>query len=204
MIMLLRACRFGVRLVPLLAFAILLAASEVRTLAQTDTTVLVAYYSRSGNTRTMAEAVVEGARGVDGVQVVLKSIDEVVAEDLAAAQGLVLGSPTYYANMAGAMKSFIDDWGLRYRVRLIGKVGGAFATGGSRTGGREHVIVSLVLAMLNNGMSVVGPVIDDRLGYPGASALAPAEGEAITEAELDEARALGRRVAELARQVTQP
>ncbi len=202
--MLLRLRRPGVRLAPVLVLATLAAAHEATALAQTDTTVLVAYYSRSGNTRTMAEAVVEGARGVDGVRVVLKSIDEVTAEDLTGAQGVVLGSPTYFANMAGAMKSFIDDWGLRYRVSLIGKVGGAFATGGSRTGGRGHVIVSLLLAMLNNGMSVAGPVIDNRLGYPGASALAPAEGEAITDAELDEARALGRRVAELARQVTGP
>ena len=200
----LRPRRPRVWLVPVLVLAALAAAPEARPLAQPDTTVLVAYYSRSGNTRTLAHAVVEGVRGVDGVRAVLKSIDEVTAEDLTDAQGVVLGSPTYYANMAGPMKSFIDDLGLRYRVSLIDKVGGAFATGGSRSGGRGHVIVSLVLAMLNHGMRIVGPVIDDRLGYPGASALAPAEGESITDVELDEARALGRRVAELARQVAGP
>ena len=171
---------------------------------QTEAKVLVVYYSQSGNTERLAKVVAEGARRVDGVSVTLKAVADVTREDLVEADGLVLGSPTYYANIAGPMKSFIDDWAFRYGVYLGGKVGGAFSTGGGDTGGKEHVVVSLLLAMMNNGMVVAGPTHEEaevKFGYPGASALTPTPGSDFSAAELENARLLGERIARLALKV---
>ena len=158
-------------------------------------TVLVAYYSQSGNTEKMAQAVADGARLIPQTTVVLKKVADVSADDLKKADGMVLGSPTYWGNMAGPVKMFIDDWFLKYKVALTDKVGGAFASGGAETGGKEHVIASLNLAMVNGGMVLVGPV-RDGLGAAGVSAVSPVNDEALKEC-----RALGERVATIARRL---
>src|SRR5262249_17242355 len=72
--------------------------------------VLVAYYSLTGNTEQMADGVAEGVKRVPGVIVQLKKVDDVSQKDLEAADAILLGSPTYYANLPGKMKVVIDDW----------------------------------------------------------------------------------------------
>ena len=120
--------------------------------------VLIAYYTMTGTTQGLARIVAEGADEVDGVNVALKPIGTVTIDDLRDSEGIILGSPTYYGNMAGPMKSFIDSIGLEHGSPfLAGKIGGAFATGGGSAGGKEHVIISLLLAMINTGMMVAGP-----------------------------------------------
>lgn len=158
-------------------------------------TVLIVYYSLSGNTEAMARGVAAGAEAVAGVEVVLKTVAEVSREDLETAEGIIIGSPTYYANMAAPVKQFIDDWYFQKMV-LFDKVGGAFATGGGRTAGRETVVNSLLLAMLNNGMIVVGPLYESW-GTFGASAITAPPDEGVSGDELDDARRLGKRVAEV-------
>lgn len=163
--------------------------------------VLIVYYSGTGNTEKMAMAVSEGAKKDSEVVVVTKKVSEVTKEDLLDADGIILGSPTYYANMAGPMKTFIDDWAFKYNVYLRDKVGGAFATGAGRTGGKEHVVSSLLLAMLNDGMIIVGPVYDEgKYGAFGASALTADPKKGISEDEFGDARLLGERVAAVAKQ----
>ena len=163
--------------------------------------VLIVYYSGTGNTEKMAKAVAEGAKKDSDVVVVTKKVSEVTKEDLLDADGIILGSPTYYANMAGPMKTFIDDWAFKYNVYLRDKIGGAFATGAGRTGGKEHVVSSLLLAMLNDGMIIVGPVYDEgKYGAFGASALTSDRKKEIGEDEFGDARLLGERVASVAKQ----
>ena len=165
--------------------------------------VLVVYYSMSGNTAALAQAVVDGARLVDGVEAVARSVDQVTADEVRAADGLILGSPTYYAGIAAPLKAFIDGWP-NHAIYLGDKVGGAFATGGGPTGGKEFVVVSLLLAMMNSGAVVAGPLYQDdgvRFGYPGASATTPTPGEPLTEDEREEGRRLGQRVADVARRL---
>jgi NAD(P)H dehydrogenase (quinone) len=136
------------------------------------------------------------------VVVVTRKVSEVTKEDLLDADGMILGSPTYYANMAGPMKTFIDDWAFKYNVYLRDKIGGAFATGAGRTGGKEHVVSSLLLAMLNDGMIIVGPVYDEgKYGAFGASALTGDPKKEISEDEFGDARLLGERVAAVAKQL---
>ncbi len=157
--------------------------------------VLVVYCSATGNTEKMAKAVAQGAQKVPGTTVSVKTVKEVTASDLTAANAIVLGSPTYFGNIAGPMKVFIDDWFFKYKVPLIDKVGGAFSTGAAETGGKEHVIYSLVIAMMNAGMIVAGP-LESSFGVAGASAVDP-----VNEAALKEARALGEHVADVARRL---
>jgi NAD(P)H dehydrogenase (quinone) len=158
--------------------------------------VLIVYFSVTGNTEKMAHGVAEGAKSVAGIEVILKKVEEVTREDVETADGLILGSPVYYANMAAPMKKFIDDW-YDEKITLFDKVGGAFATGGGITAGRETTINSLLLAMLNNGMIVVGPLYESW-GTFGSSARTAPPDEGVNEEELDDARRLGDRVARVA------
>lgn len=168
--------------------------------------LLVAYYSRTGNTEKMAHGVVEGAAGVPGVIIMLRKVGEVSKEDLDAADGIILGCPTYFANLPGEMKTIIDDWNWKMKVDFTDKIGGAFATAGGRTGGQEHVVVSLLLFMLNNRMVVAGPLYRNEKtgsvwGEPGATAITGPLGPGVSEGELDGARRLGERVAHLAKKM---
>ena len=162
--------------------------------------VLVAYHSRSGNTERMAEAVAEGVRMVPRTQVVVRRVGNVTADELFAADAIVLGSPVYWSNMAGEVKAFIDDWQFKFGVypefKLKNKVGAAFATGGQISSGKELTMLSILAAMLGNYMITVGGG-----GAFGASATTEGNSPGIDEQELFSARELGRRVADVARAV---
>jgi hypothetical protein len=150
----------------------------------------------------MARGVVEGARRVPGVVVVLKKVTEVTKEDLVAADGIVLGCPTYFANIPGEMKVLLDDWNWKWKVDFTDKVGGGFATAGGEMGGQGHVVTSLLLFMLNNRMVVAGPLYRNEKsgsiwGESGAAAITGPLDEGVSEGELDGARRLGERVASL-------
>jgi len=172
----------------------------------TTVRVLIAYHSRRGNTEKMAQAVADGARRVAGVAVTVKRVQEITKEDLEAADGLALGSPTYFAGIAGEMKVIIDDWNWKWKVDFTDKVGGAFATGGGQTGGKEQTVVSLLLFMLNNRMVVAGPLYQDETGEDiwgeiGSSAMTGPLDVGVGDGELDAARRLGDRVAQLAKKL---
>ncbi len=160
-----------------------------------DRVVLVAFYSRTGNTEAMANAVAEGARDVSGVRVELKPISAVSATELEGIAGLLVGSPTHWGNIPPEVATFIAEW------PFLGEtVAGAFATAGNPGGGSENVLQSLISAFLNHGAMVVGPVFGEpggrRWGWMGAAALTGPVGPGVNEVELDGARRLGRRVAE--------
>ena len=91
--------------------------------------ILVVYYSETGNTRAMAEAVAEGAEEVVGPGVELKTAKETTVEDLIAADSIAFGSPEHFYYMDGTLKTLIDRAWLQRR-QLQGKVFGAFASAG--------------------------------------------------------------------------
>src|SRR3989442_5415237 len=82
----------------------------------------------------MARAVVDGAKSVPGARVVLKRVGDVTGDDLFASDALIVGSPVYWSNMSGEVKTFFDNWQLKFGVfpefKMRNKVGAAFATGG--------------------------------------------------------------------------
>ena len=151
----------------------------------------------------MARGVVEGTKRVPAVYTVLRKVSEVSKEDLNAADGIILGCPTYFANIPGGMKTIIDDWNWKMKVDFTDKVGGAFATAGGQTGGQGHVVVSLLMFMLHNRMVVAGPLYqNEKTGSiwaeSGAVAITEPLDPGVDEGELDGARRLGERVARLA------
>jgi NAD(P)H dehydrogenase (quinone) len=154
--------------------------------------VLVAFHSATGNTEKMAQGVAEGVKAVPGASVVLKRVGDVSTEDLLSADAVIVGSPVYFANMAGEVKSFLDKWSSLFPERKMrNKVGGAFSTGGSFSNGKELTMLSIHAAMLIHQMIVVSGG-----GGFGASATTGPDSPGIDEKELAEATALGKRIAE--------
>ena len=159
--------------------------------------VLVTYHSLSGHTERMAEAVVEGAKSLPGTTVVLKRVGQVTGEDLFSSDAIVVGSPVYWSNMSGEVKTFFDNWQFKFGVfpefKMKNKIGAAFATGGQISSGKEMTMLTILAAMLGNQMIVVSGG-----GAFGASATTEGDSPGIDKKELADAQALGRRVAEVA------
>jgi len=159
-------------------------------------TVLVTYHSATGNTEKMAQGVADGARAVAGTSVILKRVGEVAANDLLSADALIVGSPVYFGNMAGEVKTFFDNWTLKFGLfrdrKMRNKVGAAFATGGGISSGKEVTIITILGAMLLNEMIAVSGG-----GGFGASATTGPDSPGIDEKEVADARDLGKRVAEV-------
>lgn len=170
--------------------------------------VLIVYYSRTGNTEAMARGVAEGVENA-GATAVLREVAKVSKTDLEAADGLVLGAPTFFANIPGEMKTHLDNWNWKLKVDFTDKVGGAFATAGGQVGGQENVIVSLLLFMVHNRMVVAGPLYrNEQTGSAwaecGAAAITGPLDAGVSEQELEGARRLGDRVARLALKLRRP
>jgi NAD(P)H dehydrogenase (quinone) len=165
---------------------------------QGQPTVLIAYYSQSGHTKTMAQAVEEGAKSVSGVRVLSLPIDQVSTKELLQADAIVVGSPVYNANVAPAMQEFINSWPFDGRP-LKNKLGAAFVTGGGISIGEELVQLNLLHSMLIHGMLVLGG--EETEAAFGASAItgeAPFQTGKVEEQFLVKSRGLGKRVAEMA------
>jgi len=153
------------------------------------TRVLVVYDSRTGNTERMALAVVDGARQVKGTKVVVLEVDKTKMSDLTGSDAIIIGSPTYYGNMTGKMKSFIDrTYGIHGKLR--GKVGGAFTSSGETASGAETAILSILEAMLIHGMIVQGRSESKHYG--------PTAVESPNKNEIELCKELGEKVANLA------
>jgi len=143
--------------------------------------VKVIFYSMYGHTYRLAEAVAEGAREVEGAEVELLQVPELVPEpileqsgakqaraafahipvaevdDLADADALIFGTPTRFGNMCSQMRNFLDQTGaLWVQGALIGKVGSVFTSTGTQHGGQETTITSFHSTLLHQGMLIVG------------------------------------------------
>jgi len=144
----------------------------------------------------MADAVVAGARSVSGTQVIRKRVGHVTADDLFSADAVIVGSPVYWSNMSGEVKTFFDNWQFKFGVfpeyKMKDKVGAAFATGGQVSSGKEVTMLTILAAMLENRMIVVSDG-----GALGASATTEGDSPGIDDQELASAKALGRRVADV-------
>jgi NAD(P)H dehydrogenase (quinone) len=165
---------------------------------QGQPTVLIAYFSQSGNTKTLAHAVEEGAKSVAGVRVLLLPIDQVSNKEVLEADAIVVGSPVYNANVAPEVQKFINSWPFEGRP-LKNKLGAAFVTGGGISIGEEIVQLNLLHSMLIQGMLVMGG--EETEAAFGASAItgeAPFQSGKVEEQFLAKARGLGKRVAEMA------
>ncbi|MEA2782452.1 MAG: hypothetical protein QOK29_3996 [Rhodospirillaceae bacterium] len=139
--------------------------------------ILVVYYSSYGHLETMAGAVAEGARQVDGAEVTVKRVPELVPEEIARKSGfkldqpapiaqptelaeydaIIFGTPTRFGNMCAQMRNFLDQTGpLWLSGALIGKVGSVFCSTATQHGGQETTITSFHSTLLHQGMVIVG------------------------------------------------
>ena len=143
--------------------------------------VKVIFYSMYGHVYRMAEAIGEGARSVDGSDVELMQVQELIPdeilekagakkarevfahipvakpEDLADADAIIFGTPTRFGNMCAQMRNFLDQTGgLWAKGALIGKVGSVFTSTGTQHGGQETTITSFHTTLLHHGMIIVG------------------------------------------------
>lgn len=139
--------------------------------------VLVLYYSMYGHVEAMANAVAEGARSVEGTEVTIKRVPDLVLEDAARKAGakldqaapiaevdelpdydaIIFGTPTRFGNMCAQMRNFLDRTGrLWVNGSLIGKVAGVFTSTATQHGGQETTITSFHSTLLHHGMIIVG------------------------------------------------
>ena len=123
---------------------------------------IVIYYSRTGNTKEMAEIIAEAMNQAE-LPTECKSVDKVKAEDLLAFDAIVVGSPTYYGHMAGPIKQLFDD-AVTFHGQLDGKVGAAFSSAANIGGGNETTIMGIIEAMLIAGLVVGGDPQGDHYG----------------------------------------
>ncbi|MFD0726521.1 NAD(P)H:quinone oxidoreductase [Lysobacter brunescens] len=189
--------------------------------------ILVLYYSRGGSVARLARQIARGVDEVEGARARLRTVPPVapVTEraappepedgapyvekaDLAECAGLLLGSPTRFGNMAAPVKHFLDCLGAEWASgTLIGKPAGVFTSTASMHGGQEATLLTMLVPLLHHGCVIAGiPYSENALnttrsgGTPyGASHVAGAKDDPqLTDDETALARALGRRVAQLA------
>ncbi|UUE99217.1 NAD(P)H:quinone oxidoreductase [Xanthomonas hortorum pv. pelargonii] len=195
--------------------------------------ILVLYYSRGGSVARLARQIARGIGEVPGMSARLRTVPPVAAvtqtsappvpddgapyvdkADLADCSGLLLGSPTRFGNMAAPMKHFLDALGAEWASgTLAGKPAGVFTSTASMHGGQESTLLSMQLPLLHHGCLIVGiPFTEAALSHTtsggtpyGASHVSGADGDPQpSEDEAPLARALGRRVADIARRLASP
>ena len=123
---------------------------------------IVVYYSRSGNTKKMAQVIAEGMNEAQ-LPTECKSVEKVKADELRSYDAIVLGSPTYYGHMAGPLKELIDET-VCFHGALDGKVGAAFSSAANIGGGNETTVMGIIEAMLISGMIIQGDPAGDHYG----------------------------------------
>jgi len=156
--------------------------------------VLIIYYSKTGNTKKLAEYIAEGVRKVEGINCILKSASEITKDDFINSDGIIAGSPVYFGTMAAELKKVFDKF-VGYRNQMEDKVGGAFATSSDPSGGKETTIMSIIQAMLIYGMIIVGDPMDATGHYGISCAGAPDKRTA------DDAVKFGKRIALLVKKL---
>ncbi len=191
------------------------------------TRILIVYDTNGGHTHSMAKMIARGVERQFGCEAVIRSVPKVSdgfdetpsavpdagapyakPDDLAAHDGLIIGSPTHFGNMSASMKYFLDQTsGPWLSGALEGKPAGVFTSTGSLHGGQEATLFSMLVPLLHHGMVISGipythPGLmqTDAGGTPyGASHWAGEAGDkALTDTEVALCGALGERVAKLA------
>lgn len=193
--------------------------------------ILVLYYSRHGATADMARYVARGIEEIPGMGARLRTVPAVSSvceavedaipdsgppyaahDDLLECAGLVMGSPTRFGNMAAPLKYFLDSTSaLWLNGALAGKPAGVFTSTSTQHGGQESTLIAMMLPLLHHGMLILGlPYTEPALNKTrtGGTPYGPSHvaglgsDQPLSDDEKILCRALGRRVAEVARQLT--
>ena len=149
--------------------------------------ILIIYYSRTGNTKKMAQEVAKGVNKKK-ISVELKKVQDITVDELLNYDGIIIGSPTYYGTMASPIKKLLDD-SVKFHGKLEAKVGAAFASSANIGGGNETTILDILNAMLIHGMIIQG---DSQGDHYGPVAIGAPDGRALKQC-----MSLGERTASL-------
>jgi NAD(P)H dehydrogenase (quinone) len=155
--------------------------------------ITIIYDTLSGHTGKMAQAVAEGAGMAEGVDAVVKHVDDATAEDLFS-EGVIIGTPTYCGLMTWKLKALFDKSQGKAWGRVDGRIGAAFSSSGGLGGGNEMAVFSILNALMNYGFLVFG-----LTEYAGKGVTAHYGAVAIgdpQELELKACRMLGKKTAE--------
>ena len=125
--------------------------------------VIVIYYSETGNTEQMSRIIRDAIEKERGIEVEIKKVEDTVADELLEADGIIIGSPTYYGTMAWQVKKLLDE-SVKFHGKLDGKVGGAFTSSACLAGGNETTIMDILKALLIHGMVIQGCPSGDHYG----------------------------------------
>lgn len=184
------------------------------------TSVAIVYFSATGHTQQVAEAVADGAKSIAGTEVTLLRIlgediengrwkNDAIVKTLNAADAIVFGTPTYMGGYAAQFKMFIDACGgIWYQQGWKDKIGAGFTHSNGLSGDKLNTLVGLMINSMQHSMIWVGtgampegstPEKTNRLAsYSGAMAQSNMDQPNIGPGDRQTAAALGRRVAEAA------
>jgi len=187
--------------------------------------ILILYFSRHGTTAAMANHIARGVESVAGAEAVLRTVPDISTicektadsipvqgaiyaslDDLRNCDGLAMGSPTHFGNMAAPLKYFLDGTtALWFSGELVGKPAGVFTSTGSMHGGQESTLLSMMLPLLHQGMMIMGlPYTEAALretasgGTPYGPSHLSLENMGLSVHEKDLCKALGSRLAKTA------
>ena len=191
--------------------------------------ILVVYYSRYGSVSRMAQQIALGVEAVSGCSAIIRCVPDVSPnheqtqppvpedgppyasmDDLKNCDGLLIGSPSYFGNMAAPLKYFLDQSSQVWLSgALIGKPAGVFTATSSHHGGQESLLISMMIPLMHHGMIISGiPYSEPALQQPqtggtpyGASHVSGKQGQQLSEHESDICKALGRQIAELSKKL---
>jgi NAD(P)H dehydrogenase (quinone) len=121
--------------------------------------ILVIYYSRTGNTKKLAQMIVKGVKHGKNAECILKAAADVTKDDFLSCHAIIAGSPVYFGTMSAELKDVFDRF-VSIRKKMGDKVGAAFVTAGDESGGKETTIISIIQAFLIYGMIIVGDPLD--------------------------------------------
>jgi NAD(P)H dehydrogenase (quinone) len=152
---------------------------------------LVVYYSKSGNTKKMAE-IISNSMNDNGLPTDCKSVDKTKVDDLLAADAIVIGSPTYYGQMAAPIMQLFTDTVVKHG-RLAEKIGAAFSSSANIGGGNETTILGILEAMLIHGMILQGDPQGDHYG--------PVSINSPDDRVIAQCKRLGQKIAELTKKL---
>ncbi|MCL5773934.1 MAG: NAD(P)H:quinone oxidoreductase [Firmicutes bacterium] len=151
--------------------------------------ITIIFHSMYGHVFRLAEAIAEGAKEVDGAEVKILQVREILSDEilakmgatetkkmfahipiatvdnLAEADAVIFGTPTRFGNMTASMRAFLDATGqLWLKGTLVGKVGSVFTSTGTQHGGQETTIMSFYTNLIHHGMIIAGvPYTEQRL-----------------------------------------
>lgn len=151
--------------------------------------ISILYSTRTGKTEKVAQLIAEGAKRVEGIEVKLMNLNNLDKDFINDSDGIIFGTPTYYANISWEMKKWIDE---SNEYNLEGKLGAAFSTANSIAGGADVALLTIINHLMVKGMMVYSGGV--AFGKP-KTHLGYVHINEICENEDENARIFGERIA---------